>query len=133
MYTLPMTSEQLDPIYGVVEDKIAEIQEQIIGLQRALIEVKVSFISQIIYFNSFTTFNFPQNIRDNLTNELNSTLSHLRGRLSEGAIPEDAFEDWRKDIRKRLSHIFTSQQVDSLIPSSSEWLNLLGVQGTEEE
>jgi hypothetical protein len=57
----------------------------------------------------------------------------LRGKLTEEAIPEDAYKDWIKDARKRLSGIAGAEGADSLILSYSDWGKIIGLPGIEVE
>ena len=110
-----------------IKEEIALLNDKIDSLTRALVETKASLITQSILSQILwkAVKPHPKTTVDKLTNPLSDSLSYLRGRLSEDAIPEDAFSDWYSDLRNRLSSILTPSELDSLLPVSSPWGKLL--------
>jgi len=129
-----------------IKERIALLGDEVIGLQRALVESKAFNISQNIclklvvenlrdYLSEVTEFEDMLKGTNRIATELNLALASLRGKLTEEAIPEDAYKYWVKDARRRLSSILSRGEVDSLIPlsSSSDWGKIIGFPGSEVE
>jgi hypothetical protein len=137
-----VASNNIDPLEKMYIDseinklkrgELSQLEDKIDSLTRALVETKASLITQAI----LTQILFkavdptPKKLVNNFIFQMDSALSYLRGRLSEEAIPEDAFRDWYSDMRKRLSNILTAPELDSLLPPSSSWEKLLPIPGLD--
>jgi len=127
-----------------LEERIQLLDDKISGVQRALVELRaftitrniVSDLSMRIVWKSLTEEVYDEDMareRNAIANELRVALASLRGRLGEGGIPEDAFKDWTKDARKRLSGIVGREEAESLIPSTSDWGKIIGLSGLDVE
>lgn len=107
------------------QSDLSPLENKIDLLTRALVETKAFQITQAILLQAFLQKIKLSKSLDSLIFELNGAISYLRGRLFEGAIPENAFREWYSDVRKRLSTILTSSDLDVLLPSPSPWEKFL--------
>ena len=133
-----MNDEPLDIPYAYIdsriESKIRELREndfdplqrEIEALQRAVVEIKASLITQVIYLDCLSDSRFPREKLDLLKFELQSALSHLRGKLEAEELPDKAVQAWRSNVRSKLKHILTPQVLDALVSSSSSWDEIIG-------
>ncbi|OGN96517.1 MAG: hypothetical protein A2Z77_07625 [Chloroflexi bacterium RBG_13_51_36] len=127
-----------------LKERIGVLDDRVSGVQRALVEFKALNISQTIsnnlwmkgvgvYLNEGTADNDTAEKYNEITSELRVALASLRGKLAEEAIPEDAYKDWIKDARRRLSKIVGANEADSLIGGSYDWGKIIGLRDIEWE
>jgi hypothetical protein len=108
-----------------LEQEIRLLQEQVIGIQRILVETKA--ISLAGHIEADTLFgDLDIKAKKSVHSRLSNAVSALRGRLTEEAIPEDAYDSFCADLRLRLQSVFTSAQIDSLLSSSDSWKKRIG-------
>ena len=111
-----------------LEQDVRLLQEQVISIQRVLVEIGARTLADSIIgdqlFKDLDT-RTQRTIRD----RIRSAISTLRGRLGEDAIPEDAYNDFCASVRLGLQSIFTSEQIDSLMSVSSAWKKRFGFFG----
>ena len=137
-YTYAMSNEDReDPIYGHLQEDVTALQDQVIALQRAIVELKASYFSRAVsadyeafYLNHLLHLN-PQDkpVRDDrssISTALNISLSLLRGKLSEEALPEDAYKAWVDDVRQRLTGIFNPSTMNSYFSQFPLWEKIMG-------
>ena len=127
-----------------IKERIELLDDKINGVQRALVECRAVCLSQYIHFNwmlkilrlcSTGEGEWVKMIKehDKAVIGLNYALASLRGKLSEEAIPEDAYKYWEKAARKGLSRIVGAENANSLIAESSDWGKIIGFLGLEVE
>jgi len=134
-----MVDERPDPVYKYIDDKINELKQEYLhplsdrldSLTGALLTVRAFLVSQSVLTQA-ERYGVPVD-SNVLVSQLQSALSTLYGRLAEQALPEDAYAKWKTDVRKRLSNIFTPQQVDALVPASSSWEEIIRISNLGEE
>lgn len=126
-----------------IKERIGLLDDNVTGVQRAIVELKAFNISQSIhvklmmqayreYISGGSEYNNIIEKHHDIVIELNLALASLRGKLAEEAIPEDAYKYWIKDARKRLSRIVGAEEANSLV-GSSDWGKIIGFPGLEVE
>jgi len=132
-------NREIEKIRGL-EERIGLLDDKVSGVQRALVELRAVVVSECIHYNWMLKvlrkcvsgageWDTMVKKHDRIVTELNIALASLRGKLSEEAIPEDAYKDWVKDARKRLSGIVGSDKADFLVGPSFDWEKIIGFPG----
>ena len=149
LYSDDMAEEFIDRLNKIIDDRIGPLEYSILDMQRAMVDLRAYLISQKICTDSQIRYLTncihlrPEDMKiqlqelirkhDIIVNELNNAFSFLRGKLTEEAIPEDAYRYWLEDVRKRLlgTGILTSQEVNQLISTSLVWETIIGFHSLE--
>jgi hypothetical protein len=111
-------------------NEITLLQEQVIKLQRILVQDRAySAYLDIIQDNILRILKTDRpRTSKSLHIKLYATYNKLKGKLSEDAIPEDAYKDWLTETSAQLRSVFTPDQVTALIRKYYDWAELIGFQ-----
>jgi hypothetical protein len=115
----------IDGKIASLKEEIALLQEQVIGLQRIAVESRIQLFNEYMP-HMLLCRNLDPTTQKALRKGLDTALSVLRGKLDEGALPEDAYVSWLVNIRSKLSIMFNTSQIDSLLQGFFSWQKMIG-------